>query len=115
VASRAGSGRGFPNKPGCGGSRLRGPDRGDPLLGRRGGGEEGDSAGLDLWRLDLRRGTPQPGSPMPSTGHGGWAGGWSASLLPLSCVALLLLLSLLLAGLGGEGQARRSGGTAGVW
>jgi hypothetical protein len=52
---------------------------------------------------------------MPSTGHGGWARGWSASLLPLSCVALLLLLSLLLAGLGSEGQARRSGGTAGVW
>jgi hypothetical protein len=111
TAVRAGSGRGSANKPGLGGGSwllARGP-----VISLR--AHRGDEIGGDLVAsmssgLDLQGRFLLLASCHPWTGLGGWFWRWRISEPPLPRVFLVLFLSYLPAGRGGEGQREGSRG-----
>jgi hypothetical protein len=105
TASRARSGRSSANKPGLGGVSwllARGPVT--SLRARRGDEFGGDLPASGSGGLDLQGRALLQASCHLWTGLGGWFWRWRFSEPHLSRVFLVLFLSYLPAGRGGEGQ-----------
>jgi hypothetical protein len=111
TAARARSGRSSSNKPGFpDGSwpHARGPEI--PLQARCGDDVGGDPAAPTTGGLDLQWRNSLQALRHPLAGLGGWFWRWLISTPPLLWVILVLLLSSLPAGRGGEEQGEGSSG-----